>query len=102
MTPTTDNLKWISLYYKTGCCNKSFNGAGCCSVYEAIEIAKPKGLISAPDLNVKDKSSKIRLLKENVSLYEVFKIASSYDDICLEWQKVLITFDLAYPYFKTN
>jgi len=68
-------------------------------VYEAIDIAKPSGLNGAPDLSVKDPDSKARLIKENVSLLEVFKIAAGYDDICSEWvNNFPITFDLAYPY----
>jgi triphosphoribosyl-dephospho-CoA synthase len=39
------------------------------------------------------------LIKENVSLFEVFKIAAGYDDICYEWvNNFPLTFDLAYPY----
>jgi triphosphoribosyl-dephospho-CoA synthase len=39
------------------------------------------------------------LLKENVSLFEVFKIAAGYDDVCYEWvNNFPLTFDLAYPY----
>ncbi len=68
-------------------------------LYEAVDIANPSGLGDAPDLDVTDPASKERLLKENVSLFEVFKIASSYDDICYEWvNNYPITFDLAYPY----
>ena len=68
-------------------------------LYEAIGIAKPSGLNGAPDLDVKDSRSKERLLKENVSLFEVFKIAAGYDDVCFEWvNNYPITFDLAFPY----
>jgi triphosphoribosyl-dephospho-CoA synthase len=70
-------------------------------LYEAIDIAKPSGLNEASDLDVNDPASKERLLKENVSLFEVFKIAADYDDICSEWvRNYPITFDLAYPYLK--
>lgn len=69
------------------------------NVYEAIEIAKPSGLRSAPDLDVTDSNSKKRLLAENISLYQVFKIAAEYDDVCSEWiNNYPITFNLAYPY----
>ena len=69
------------------------------NLYDAIEIARPSGLNGAPDLDVKANDSKIRLIKENVSLYEVFKIAASYDDVCFEWMNNFpITFDLAYPF----
>ena len=68
-------------------------------LYEAVDIANPSGLGGAPDLDVTNPASKERLLKENVGLFEVFKIASAYDDICYEWvNNYPITFDLAYPY----
>ncbi len=69
------------------------------NLYEAIGIAKPSGLNEAPDLDVSNPESRIRILKENVTLFEVFKIAAGYDDICSEWVKTYpISFDLAYPY----
>jgi triphosphoribosyl-dephospho-CoA synthase len=68
-------------------------------LYEAIDVAKPSGLGGAPDLDVNNPVSKKRILEENVSLFEVFKIAASYDDVCSEWvTNYPITFDLAYPY----
>jgi triphosphoribosyl-dephospho-CoA synthase len=68
-------------------------------LYEAVAIANPSGLNDAPDLDVSDPRSKERLIKENVTLFEVFKIASGYDDICAEWvHNYPVTFDLAYPY----
>ena len=71
------------------------------NVYEAIEIAQPGGLGKAPDLDVSDPNSKKRIIEENVSLYEVFKIASEYDSICSEWvNNYPITFEVGYPYFK--
>jgi len=70
-------------------------------LYEAIDIAKPSGLGNAPDLDVSNPSSKSRIQQDKVSLYEVFKIAAGYDDICSEWvNNYPITFDLAYPYLK--
>jgi len=70
-------------------------------LYEAIDIAKPSGLNGAPDLDVNDPASKRRLLKENVTLFEVFKIGASYDDICYEWvNNFPLTFDLAFPYLN--
>lgn len=69
------------------------------AVYEAINIAKPSGLGKAPDLDVNDPSSIRRIREEKVSLYEVFKIASSYDLVCSEWvNNYTVTFDFAYPY----
>ena len=72
-------------------------------LYEAIDIAQPSGLNEASDLDVNDPASKARLLEENVSLFEVFKIAAGYDDICSEWvRNYPITFDLAYPYLTAQ
>ena len=68
-------------------------------LYEAVDIASPSGLNEAPDLDVTDPRSKERLLKENITLFEVFRIASPYDDICAEWvNNYQVTFDLAFPY----
>ena len=70
-------------------------------LYEAINIAKPSGLNGAPDFDVNDPASKRRLIKENVTLFEVFQIAASYDDICYEWvNNFPLTFDLAFPYLN--
>ncbi len=68
-------------------------------LYEAIDVAKPSGLNGAPDLDVNDPASKQRLLDENYTLLEVFKIGESYDDICYEWvNNYPLTFNLAFPY----
>lgn len=68
------------------------------AVYEAIKIAKPSGLGKAPDLDINDPNSIKRILEEKISLYNVFKIASSYDMICSEWvNDYTVTFDFAYP-----
>ncbi|MDR0471314.1 MAG: triphosphoribosyl-dephospho-CoA synthase [Nitrososphaerota archaeon] len=70
-------------------------------LYEAIDIACPSGLGGAPDLDVTKADSKKRLIEENTGLFEVFKLASAYDDVCYEWvNNYSITFDLAYPYLR--
>ena len=72
-------------------------------LYEAINVAKPSGLGDAPDLDVTDHASKARLFEDEISLFEVFKIAAGYDDICSEWvRNYPITFDLAYPYLAAR
>jgi triphosphoribosyl-dephospho-CoA synthase len=68
-------------------------------LYEAISIANPSGLGEAPELDVNDPSSVDRIVKENISLFRVFEIASEYDNVCYEWvNNYPKTFDLAYPY----
>ncbi len=69
-------------------------------VYEAIALANPSALGQVPKLDVTDPTSKQRILKEHVTLFEVFKIAADYDSIASEWVKNYpITFDLGYPFF---
>ncbi len=68
-------------------------------LYSAFDSIKPGGLNKAPDFDLTSAESKKRLLVENVSLYDVFKIAASYDDVCSEWiSNYSISIDLAYPY----
>jgi len=105
MTPTDSkyNMDYVVLRKNMDAVIKASTAQDSLAVYEAIDIAKPSGLNGAPDLNVKDQNSKTRLIKENVTLHEVFKIASSYDDICREWvHNFPITFDLAYPYLMNE
>ncbi|MFA5365290.1 MAG: triphosphoribosyl-dephospho-CoA synthase [Candidatus Bathyarchaeia archaeon] len=68
-------------------------------VYEAIEAVNPGGLNKSKQLDVTDKNSRKRILEENITLLDTFKIASTYDSIASEWvNNYPITFDLGYPY----
>jgi len=101
MTPTDSNYRFSFSQMRSNIdlAVKSTTSGDSVYLYEAVDIANPNGLNQAPDFDVKDPHSKERLIKENVTLYEVFKIASTYDNICSEWVKNYpITFDLAYPY----
>jgi triphosphoribosyl-dephospho-CoA synthase len=78
------------------------------NVYDAIYIAEPGGLGKAPKLDVADPASKKKILRDNVTLFDVFEISSSWDSVSSELvNNYPITFDLGYPYFantleKTN
>lgn len=70
------------------------------AIYEAVEIAQPGGLGEAPKLDVNDPESKRKILRDNVTLFDVFRIASNYDSVAYEWvNNYLITFEIGYPYF---
>ena len=70
------------------------------NVYDAIQIAKPSGLGKAPKLDVTDSDSKQEILDKQVTLFEVFKIASTYDSVASEWvNNYPISFDLGHPFF---
>ena len=99
MTTTREKFDFSSLRENLRRSVEATTAEDAVHLYEAIDIAKPSGLNEAPDLDVTDPASKARLLKENVSLYGVFKLAAGYDGICSEWTRNYpITFDLAYPY----
>ena len=101
MTPTEENycFDFSVLRKNIDLAVKSTTAWDSVHLYEAVDIANPSGLNKAPDLDVTDPQSKERLIKENVTLFEVFRIASAYDDICAEWvNNYPVTFDLAYPY----
>jgi triphosphoribosyl-dephospho-CoA synthase len=72
-------------------------------LYEAVDIASPSGLNKSAELDVTDPASKERLIRDNVSLFEVFKIGAGYDDVANEWvNNYPVTFDLAHPYLNTQ
>jgi len=101
MTPTGKDfsLDLCKLRKKLSLAVNSSKALDSVHLYEAIGIANPSGLNKSAELDVKDPTSKQRLLKDNVSLLEVFKIGAGYDDICYEWvNNYSVTFDLAYPY----
>jgi triphosphoribosyl-dephospho-CoA synthase len=105
MTPTGENFDFdfSRLRKNLRLAVESTTAEDAVSLYEAIDVAKPSGLGDAPDLDVTDPASKARLLKDDVSLFEVFKLAAGYDGICSEWvRNYPITFDLAYPYLTAQ
>ncbi len=70
------------------------------AVYDAILAAKPGGLGKVSKLDIRDSNSKTRILREKLTLLNIFEMASNYDSIASEWAKnYTITFDLGYPYF---
>ncbi|HUT17465.1 MAG TPA: triphosphoribosyl-dephospho-CoA synthase [Acidobacteriota bacterium] len=101
MTPVKGNFDFSQLRENIKLAVESTTAEDALHLYEAIDVAKPSGLNGAPDLDVHGPHSKERILEENVSLYQVFKIAADYDDICSEWvNNYPITFNLAYPYLS--
>ena len=105
MTPTAGNFDFdfLRLRENLKLAVESTTAEDAVRLYDAVDVAKPSGLNKAPGFDVNDPRSKERILKENVSLYKVFKIAAGYDEICAEWvNNYPITFDLAYPYLMNE
>ncbi len=100
MTFAEDSFSIVNLREKIRIVVESTTPVDAVAVYDAIKIAKPGGLGKAPKLDVTDSTSKQKILKDQVTLFDVFKIASEYDSITYEWvNNYPITFDLGYPYF---
>jgi len=99
MTQLEDNFDLLQLRANIKKVIHSTTSKDAFHLYAAFDSIKPGGLNKAPDFDLTSTESKNRLLSENVSLYDVFKIAASYDDICSEWiSNYSISIDLAYPY----
>jgi len=101
MTPTKEEhiFEISELRKNVKCVVESTTPEDAVGVYEAIKIANPSGLGSAPELDVNDPNSINKIREEKIPLYDVFKIASKYDMVCSEWvSNYPITFDVAYPF----
>ena len=82
---------------------ESTTDADTVAFYEAVRNSKVGGLGKAPQLDLRDPSSRTEILRRKISLHDVFRIASGWDSICLEWTtNYSTTFDLGYPYFKNE
>jgi triphosphoribosyl-dephospho-CoA synthase len=100
MTFAEDSFSIVKLREKIRIVVESTTPVDAVAVYDAMEIAKPGGLGKSPKLDVTDPASRQKILKDQVTLFDVFKIASEYDSITYEWvNNYPITFDLGYPYF---
>jgi triphosphoribosyl-dephospho-CoA synthase len=70
------------------------------AVYDAIALVNPGGLNKSKKLDVTDPASKKKILEEQVTLLDTFRMSSAYDSVASEWtHNYPITFDLGYPYF---
>ncbi len=80
---------------------KSTTAEDAVNVYDVISMVQPGGLGRSSQLDVTDVKSKQKILEENISLFEVFKISSSWDSVCAEWvNNYHVTFDIGYPFFE--
>jgi triphosphoribosyl-dephospho-CoA synthase len=71
--------------------------------YEAVSRVKPGGLGRVPLLDLKDPTSKKEILRRELGLLDVFRLAADWDSICSEWTTdYWTTFEFGYPYFKTE
>ena len=57
------------------------------NVYDAINIAMPNLNPPKRGPDVREKDAKMRLIEKNLTLYQVFKISSQWDNISKEWSE---------------
>lgn len=70
------------------------------NLFEAIQLANPGGLGQVQKFDVTTTSSEA-LKKENINLFEIFRMSADRDNIAREWiTEFQITFEVGYPYFK--
>jgi triphosphoribosyl-dephospho-CoA synthase len=70
-------------------------------VYDAILIARMGGLGKVEWLDVTDEGSKQRIKEEKISLYEIMKVSSKWDNVSKEWVTDMgVTFRFGHPFLK--
>ena len=70
------------------------------NLFEAIQLANPGGLGQVDKFDAIKTPAKT-LKKEQVNLYEIFKLSADRDNIAKEWiTEFQITFEVGYPSFK--
>jgi triphosphoribosyl-dephospho-CoA synthase len=100
MTLDQGKFSVARLRKKTRLVVKSTTSRDAVNLYDAISIAKPGGIGKTPKLDVTDPTSKEIILRDNITLFDVFKVSSGWDSISSEWvNNYTITFDLGYPCF---
>lgn len=95
----SNNFSLSKLREKIRVVVESTTSEDACEVYDAIALVNPGGLNKSKKFDVRDPESKKKIIDEGITLFDTFKIASSYDSIASEWvNNYPITFDLGYPY----
>ncbi len=70
------------------------------NLYQAIQLANPGGLGSVEKFDLKSTTPEM-LRKENINLFEIFKLSAARDSIAKEMiSRFKITFEVGYPFFK--
>jgi len=71
------------------------------ALYEAVAYARPGGLGEVAQLNVRDPSSKVKILRLGLNLLDIARLAADRDSICMEWvTDYNTTFEVGYPYLR--
>ncbi len=70
------------------------------NLYDAIRLANPAGLGKTNKYDVTEDSGKAEVIKDNITMLDIFRFSASYDNISKEWvNNFEVTFELGYPKF---
>jgi triphosphoribosyl-dephospho-CoA synthase len=71
------------------------------ALYEAISIADAGGMGEQEDFDVKSEDAIQELIENNLNIFDVLNISSSWDSLAMELtNKMPVTFDIGYPTFS--
>jgi triphosphoribosyl-dephospho-CoA synthase len=99
MVPSRKALKAQEIRKNLRIVARGTNKVDAVNAYRAISHASPGGMGKVPELDINDKDSLTRIRKQNISLFDIFRISSEYDTISSEWVRGFpVTFDIGLPF----
>jgi triphosphoribosyl-dephospho-CoA synthase len=99
MVPSRKALKPQEIRKNLRIVARGTNKVDAVNAYRAISHASPAGMGKVPELDINDKDSLTRIRKQNISLFDIFRISSGYDTISSEWIRGFpVTFEIGLPF----
>ena len=99
MVPSRKALKAQEIRKNLRILARGTNKVDAVNAYRAISHASPGGMGKVPELDINDKDSLTRIRKQNISLFDIFRISSGYDTISSEWVRGFpVTFEIGLPF----
>jgi triphosphoribosyl-dephospho-CoA synthase len=99
MVPSRKALKAQEIRKNLRIVARGTNKVDAVNAYRAILHASPGGMGKVPELDINDKDSLTRIRKQNISLFDIFRMSSGYDTISSEWVRGFpVTFEVGLPF----
>jgi triphosphoribosyl-dephospho-CoA synthase len=99
MVPSRKALKAQEIRKNLRTVARGTNKVDAVNAYRAISHASPAGMGKVPELDIDDKDSLTRIRRQNISLFDIFRISSGYDTISSEWVRGFpVTFEIGLPF----
>jgi len=98
LTAVTEGNMYEDLRTNLSSVLKATTPSDAVAFYKAIKIANPN-IGKSEWLDAREESSIETILKENITLYQIFEYSSKYDSIAREWvTDFKVTFEIGAPY----